>query len=352
MLIIEKDSNVKLPKKFHIANNICAYMYDHLTEVLTDPYYSQMRETPIEFGKDEAFKQAVKENKVHILDSLKTFNKTAKIENVLVKHLVMSIISDMTSFIYESIKISQKGKMSVSFALVRKPFTDQLLILEQILVDKTDFINRFFYNGNPQDYDPSSNKINKIQIIEAAILKLNMPIFQPNFIHELRYDKSSKLSINWISNHALHIVTTDKNYKTEDQNFNFVFSAPNDINSYWEHYFLTVPMLLIYTASIVDKIIFEIIEDEHHRKEMKQLQRLTGLLMAFDEVQEKKTSAPIFRLFSKATITECGICKHTNRFKKADFKLFFYEEIFLCSKCFNPLNLSEESFFKLSKILG
>jgi len=352
MLLIEKVDKVRLPKRYHAVNNICAYIYDHLTEVLSDPYYSQMSQTTFEFGEDEEFQQIVKQSKVHIIDALKTANKKAELETVLTKHLVMSIVSDMTNFIYESIKIAQKGKMSVAFALVRKPFTDQLLILEQILIDKTDFINRFFHNGNPQDYDPSSNKLDKAMIIEAAILKLRFPIFQPKFIHELRYDKSSKLSINWISNHALHIVTNDKNYKTENQNLNFVFSVPEDIESYWHHFFLAIPILLIYTSSIVDKIIFEIIDDKDNRKELRQLQRLIGLMMSFERVQKSRMSTSLFSIISKAIVTECGICKHKNRFKKHDFKLFFYQEIFLCSKCFNPIKLHEDGIKNLSKILG
>ncbi|BAU52393.1 hypothetical protein [Mucilaginibacter gotjawali] len=186
MIIIEKGAKVNLPKEYHLVNNICAHLYDHITEILADSYYSEMRSTNIVFGEDEELKKKFIEKKELALDILKSSNKNDDLEIVLTKHIVMSIISDMVNFIYESMIIAQKGKMSVAFALVRKPFTDQLLILEQILVDRKDFIDRFFHKGNPEDYDPSSHKLNKKQIIKNALSKLELSVFDPELIFELR----------------------------------------------------------------------------------------------------------------------------------------------------------------------
>jgi len=350
MLIIEKNAKTKLPKDYHFVNNMCAYIYDHITEILADPYFSEMRATTIRFEEDENLKKLFENSDIHALDALKLGNRHGDLEIVLVKHIVMSIISDMSNFIYESIHIAQKGKMSVAYALTRKPFTDQLLILEQILVDRKDFIDRFFHKGNPNEYDPSSSKIDKREIINKAFLKLTLTGFSPELIYELRYDKSSKMSINWVSNHALHIVTNDKNYRTEDQNLNFVFSKEEDIQSYWSHYFTTIPMLLTYTSSVIDKIVFEIIPNNGNRQELKQLQRLTGLMILLDSKGKDKSSNAIFKQFSNLLITECLICKHKNKFRKEDFRLFFYQRLFLCGKCYNPIQLTSNSFDNLNKI--
>lgn len=53
------------------------------------------------------------------------------------------MLSDMVNFIYESIIIAQKGKMSVAYSLIRKPSKDQLCLLEQILVNQEEFFQRF-----------------------------------------------------------------------------------------------------------------------------------------------------------------------------------------------------------------
>jgi len=350
MITIEKGAKVMLPKEYHFANNICAHLYDHITEILTDSYYSEMHSTAIVFGEDEELKKRFNDKKEHALDILKSSNRNDELEIVLTKHIVMSIISDMVNFIYESIIIAQKGKMSVAFSLVRKPFTDQLLILEQILVDRKDFINRFFHQGNPENYDPSSNKMNKKEIIKNALSKLRLSVFDPELIFELRYDKSKEMGINWISNHALHVVTNDKNYKTKDQNLNFVFSGQKEMKTYWDHYFLTIPILLTYTASVVDKIIFEIVKNKDDRRELKHLQRFIGFTLVVDDRNKSKFLISSFQALSKMLITECPICKNKNKFKKEDFKLFFYEQLFLCSKCFNSINLSADSIISLSNI--
>jgi len=48
MIIIEKGAKTRLPKAFHFVNNICAYLYDQLTEVLSDTYYLDMANTAVE----------------------------------------------------------------------------------------------------------------------------------------------------------------------------------------------------------------------------------------------------------------------------------------------------------------
>ena len=45
----------------------------------------------------------------------------------------MSVLADFVNFTFESLSCAMRGKMAVAFALLRKPFTDELLIFEQIL---------------------------------------------------------------------------------------------------------------------------------------------------------------------------------------------------------------------------
>ncbi len=270
MLIINKDDKVHLLKKYHDINNICAYIYDQLAEILAGPYYSEMSKTQIDFSNDEDLKKSILDNKTSILDALSLAKKDKDVETVVIKHITMSILSDMVDFIYESLNNAKKGKMSIAFALLRKPFTDQLLIFEQILNNKSEFLNRFYYNGNPNEYDPSSKALNKEAkeaIIDSAIKKLNyVHIFEAEFIYQIRYDKNYNSGINWISNQALHIVTGDPAYVTENKTFNFTLQTPEFIEKCWEHYYLAVPILLLYTVSIVDEIIFQFISDNKNQK--------------------------------------------------------------------------------------
>ncbi|RBL90037.1 hypothetical protein DF182_26565 [Chitinophaga flava] len=62
------------------------------------------------------------------LDWLKNAGLDDELVTTLVKHVTMSVLSDLVNFLYESISNAQKGKMSVAYALLRKPLTDELLI--------------------------------------------------------------------------------------------------------------------------------------------------------------------------------------------------------------------------------
>lgn len=343
MIIIQKGDNIKVPKPFHFVNNVCAYMYDQMTEILSDTYYLDMANSNIEFGEDEQLKKAFNESEEHPLDILQKVGKNADLEVIVTKHVVMSIIADMVNFIYESMVIAKKGKMSVAYALLRKPFTDQLLILEQILSDRKDFIDRYFHDGDPKKYDPSARDLDKKAIIDAAIKKLNSVIFQCDIIYELRYDKASEAGINAFTNHALHIVTNDKNYKTENQGMNFTFPlGDDDLEDYFSHYYYAVSILLIYTASVVDSVVFDLIKNEGGRREEKAFKRFLASMMLFDD-EKNAFSKGMYKAFSKLLVTECKICKHINKFTKRDFEDYFYEHYFVCKKCFNPVDLSEVS---------
>ncbi|MFD1258510.1 hypothetical protein ACFQ3S_17015 [Mucilaginibacter terrae] len=351
MIVIQKDTKTKVPKHFHNVNNVCAYIYDQLTEILSHPFYMDMGNSNFDFGDDEELKAAFNNSNDHPLDILHKAERSYEIEIIVTKHVVMSIIADMVNFIYESIIIAQKCKMSVAYALLRKPFTDQLLILEQILADRKDFIDRYYFDGDPQKYDPSARGLDKKAIIDSALAKLGSVVFQSDIIYKLRYDKVFEPGINAFSNHALHIVTNDKSYKTERQGLNFTFPfEDDDINGLFEHYYYSVSILLIYTASVVDKIIFELIENRDGRREEKMFKRFIATMMLYDD-EEKAFSKKMYLMFSKMLVTKCEICKHVNKFTKRDFENYFYEHLFYCKKCYNPVNLSKLALEMLDQSL-
>lgn len=351
MIEIQKGEKSRVPKQYHFINNICAYIYDQLTEVLSDPFYIEMSNSNVEFGDDDKLREAFNKNEENALDILKDAGRNDDIEIIVTKHVVMSIVADMVNFVYESITVAKKCKMSVAYALLRKPFTDQLLILEQILGDRKDFINRYFFDGDPQKYDPSARGLDKKAIIDKALAKLNSVIFQSDIIYKLRYDKAFDIGINAFTNHALHIVTSDKNYRTENQGLNFTFPLDDDdIEDYFDHYYHATSILLIYTASIIDRIVFDLIVNKDSRREQKTFSRFLASVMLYDD-EKRSFSKKMYSAFSKMLVTECEICKHSNKFTKRDFEDYFYESLFTCKKCFNPLTIPETVWDVIDKSL-
>lgn len=351
VLYIEKNQKVKLPDKFVGTNNICAIIYDQLTEIYNFDLYNELRETTIDTSKGNDFDN----EKTHIIDWLQSNEKNEELELVLTKHILLSVVSDFVNFIFESLKCAQKGKITVAFAMLRKPLTDELLILEQLFVDRKDFIKRFFYNGDPKTYDPSEYSVNKKDIIDKACEKLTSNyFFPPDLIYDLRYNKSYEAGLNGSTNRALHIVTRDKNYKTSSQNLNFVFSDQEDHLKYLDNFYFIVPHLLFYSVSIIDDIIFDLCKDENAKqhKIIKSLKRIIGFILFIESSElytEEKTNE-ILNLLGESLKLKCSDCNHINIIKKADFVMFFQTDNFLCEKCFSSL-MNKKNIEKLSRLL-
>ncbi len=349
MIYIEDKEKVALPKKYHNVNNLCAIIYDQLTEIFVADNYKGLNWATFKLDKNkQLLVDELQRNEIHVLEWLKANDLTDELTSVLTKHITMSLVSDFVNFIYESLSNAKRGKMTVAYALLRKPLTDELLILEQLLYDPHEFIQRFYHSGEPTDYDPSKNTIDKRAIIRNALTKAKPNvIFTEDLIYELRYDKSSAAGINGISNHALHIVTSDKHYKTKNQNLNFVFSVEKDIKNYWDHYYYFVPYLLMYSVSIIDNIIFNYLPDKDNQnlRAVKSFRRLVGLVLWTERIKQntKRANKKMFDAFALLIKLDCKKCKKTIEFTKPDFELFFEAEVLICPKCFSNLLSTPES---------
>jgi hypothetical protein len=357
ILAIDENEKIPLPKKFHAINDLCAVIYDQLTEIYKLSNYKPLLKTALSSEDSKKFIEDQKENPIHILDWLKEHALDEELEIMLTKHLTLSIVSDLINFIFESMYCAKRGKMTVAYALIRKPFTDELLILEQLLVNREEFVKKFFHIGNPDEYDPSSQKIDKMAIITAAVEKIRTNhLYSAEIIYKSRYDKTFEAGLNGISNQALHIVTRDKSYKTLEQNLNFVFSQKDDFNRYYENYYYIVPQLLIYTVSVIDGIIFNILTDKDNQalKTVKEFRRIIAYLFftEYSKISPKRRNDKLFDRLSNLLDLTCSKCKYKNKLNRADFKLFLDAELFICSKCFNNLLDSLESVQTIDNLLS
>ncbi len=230
--------------------------------------------------------------------------------------------------------------MSVAYNLLRKPLTDELLILEQLLIDRQDFVERFHFEGDPKFYDPSTgslgqNKINKI--IEAATKKIGvLSSFFNDSIYEFRYDKTSIAGFNWITNHAHHIVTADRNYKTASKSLNFVFSTRADSEQYWTQYYQILPYLLAYSSCIVDGFAHDTARVSENRIAIRNLKRYLSVAFWTQDTGYKQMEINLLDLLGMEGIV-CRKCKQINSLKEIDYKLFYDTDIFLCVGCLSNL---------------
>ncbi len=194
-----------------------------------------------------------------------------------------------------------------------------------------------------------------MEIIKNACKKLSLNLFFPSdLIFDMRYNKSYEAGINGSTNQALHIVTRDKNYRTAEQNLNFVFSNNEDHHTYLKNYYFIVPHLLFYAVSIIDEIIFEFIGSENAKshKIIKEFQRLVGFILFIksSELYSKNKTEKILNILGNTLEFKCKNCNNINIMEKSDLELFFETEIFICTNCFNNL-ISNENISQMKNIL-
>lgn len=356
-LNILENEKVFIPKKFYKVNDLCAIIYDQLTEIYKEKNYKPLLKTSVKFKDSHIDIDKLESGELHMLDWLKKNELNEEIELVLTKHILLAVVSDFINFIFESMHCAKRGKMTVAYALLRKPFNDELLILEQLLTDRKNFIIKFFHIGDPDGYDPSDKKLDKKRIISESINKIRANQFlSPDLIYDLRYNKAFEAGINGYTNQALHIVTKDRNYKTTEQNFNFVFSQKEDMQSYFNNYYFVVPHLLIYAVSVIDEIIFSLLTDKDNQaiRTIKEFRRMIGFILftEYTKVTNKTKNKKIFKSISEVLEIECPECKHKNNLDRDDCILFFETEIFICVKCYSNLLTTMKSVEIIGKVFN
>jgi len=343
MIYIDKGEKVLLPKEFHKRHNISVILYDLIADILVKTRYRTLKSTKIPHDK-EATQIINKLNKggIHILEYLETNQRKDEIVTILSKHVITCVLEDFLNFLYESLSCAKKGKMSVAYTLLRKPLTDELLILEQLFINRDDFVYRFWFQGSPNLYDPSTGNLGheKIKNIISSVtnqLGVISPFFN-DLIFDLRYNKSSVSGLNALMNHGHHIVTADKNYKTEDKNLNFVFSTDEDYQKYWNHYYHFVPYLLLYSSSVIDRLAHQFVKVNPEYRTLREFKRYLAMLFWNQETSSvpNKDIKRFFKLFTKDLRGNCD-CGKRNRIVEADHKLFFEGDVYLCVNCFSNL---------------
>ncbi len=245
---------IGLPEEYWHKQNFCWYMHDVILSIFRDCTKEGRMDNSFKI-KDEIQARELEETE-NIINWLYKNGYEHVANNTLGIEIFHAILADMCSFIYESLNTIENGKITVSLALLRKPFRDNLLYLEWLLADPKEFINMV----NNQDIEKYAiekiSKDKKINIIKSAIEKLdNQEYFSSMdeiFYYDLRYNYKPEYSLQRVWNKASHLVTTGNHIKSNE--FNFIFSGQEEDLDFIEYYYNQVPHLLFYTYNIVIKL--------------------------------------------------------------------------------------------------
>lgn len=173
------------------------------------------------------------------------------------KQICAAILSDMLNFIYEALSCSAKGKLTVAYALLRKPLKENLFYLEWLLAEPSEMLAVFDGESlRARSVDKSFDPAKKVEVISKALQATERGHWiDAKFIYDLRYNKEFSAGMEPLFQKANHLITSFRFMETERSNFNFVFSDEHSWQSQWERIYSFLPILLFHVVQVVEALI-------------------------------------------------------------------------------------------------
>jgi hypothetical protein len=265
---LKSRENTFLSEKHKAAYELCFILHDIMLQLLASGEKASVFNITIPL-KDDADRIALNETS-DIFDWLEKTSRHDDKALLLVTTVLPAVLSDMLHCIYEALESSRKGKLAITFMLLRKPLQESLFLMETIIVDRVEFVEKL--SNNPQQL--YSQKAGGLNIHTKRIQRVidvvdNLCQFNSEYVSQLRYDKNSEDSFDGICNKAMHLFTDSKAIRTEPLNINFIFSDDESKETQWSYLYSRLPYLLLYTHRVVEYIFSTIITtDPDYLKDM------------------------------------------------------------------------------------
>lgn len=226
--MIESYLSDYLPDKYKKQHQIMLYLYDILVDILLKASKFGLADLSITFTNKNL-------EEFDILAKLSEQKDVELSEKILLPHIYFSLLKDLSYYLYESLSCNERGKVTVAFTLARKPLQDNLFYLSWILADAKDFLEKILYEET-KAYDVSkmkgkegeiSNLFLKVKdFIETKdnLFNFSELMIDPDLLYDVIYNRKAENSLTSAFDQSIHLVTNNRNYPTERQNLNFVFS--------------------------------------------------------------------------------------------------------------------------------
>lgn len=296
-----------LPKEFISGHELCFFIHDLLANTLVSGENQDIFN--YEFSLEERTANNL-ENDEDILLFLQE-NKLYEDRNKLLKTFILpAVLSDTLHCIYEALISSKKGKLNISYMLIRKPIQESLYLLESMIIDEIEFGKSM--SENPLKLRPSNaggieGHTKRINIILDKLGLSNL--FSASYLANLRYNKRSEDNFDGICNHAMHLFTQHDAIKTDKFNINFIFSDYNSKRTQWASLYSRLPYILLYLYYIVEYLMEEICPTEKSFIKEMELRIFAHFILWFEDLDEVYYSDELLRIveFSKIKLNNFSI---------------------------------------------
>lgn len=344
-----------LPKKFEFSHQYALFLLDMMTDIIVQGEAAGIfANVTIKFKNK---KQAEEFEKLDmtggaLCDWLIANGFETQWCVLQYKQLIVAVLSDMCHFFYEALSCSERGKLTVAYALLRKPLKQNLFVLECLLADPGSFVVGFHRRKITELMKEFEDK--RKEIIKTAYGKMERKAgFNPDFIYELRYSPKAAHGFDIYWDKALHLVTNWDLKRTEDGNLNFIFSDDASRQSQWTHFYATLPYLLFYAFEIADSLLATLVKKQKVPLEYS-LQKAAGFCLWTMESlgktkkQSEKAIADMFGDLQK----ECPFCGKNLQFTKKVLQRMYMEAEAICPHCEKivlPISKAKKELLKLQR---
>jgi hypothetical protein len=338
-----------LPREFEIGHDLCFILHDRLAEHVVEGEHAGLLSfnMPLKSPEDVKAMEGLQGEAFWHWCEANGYRQI--LDQYTYRNLIFGLLSDMCHFIYEGLKCSEKGKLSVAFSNFRKPLQDNRFYLKWMLADWPGFLAKF--RQGPEHIDPTKlkdlKKATRVDVIGKAMDKTPMGRWvDPEWLYELRYEKATDIGLDPVFNHALHLVTTFKHYATSAENMNFVFCNDDDREGLWHHLYLLLPLVLIHALYVVRCLFKTLAPDFKPRNCITDLWLTAGLQLWAESVGNDKrrdAAAASFNEIMAEAAVSCPKCGSKLEFGADNLRNFWKRGDIRCVKCHRVISLLEPS---------
>ncbi len=327
-----------LPMKYRKRHELMLYLYDILVDILVKADKYQLSSLSFRFTNEI-------NGEIDLFDELDRQKDLDISEYIYIPHIFFSILRDLNYFLFESLSCIERGKVTVAFSLARKPFQDNLFYLSWILVQPHDFLKKIQY-GAPREYDVSNLKGKKEFVIdlfskakesiqyENDFLDFSKELLNPELLYDIIYNRKAENSLTSVFDQSIHLVTKNKNYPTEKQNLNFIFSDDKIWDDFWHLFYEKTPYILIYLVEVAIAIFEKYFDIDSEIVILNRYIRNLKIIFALSGEENKELESIFDLLFSSDTLSMvCEECRKPYEFNTILVKELKEDYLYTCQSC-------------------
>jgi hypothetical protein len=291
-------TNTRLPANYRLAHELCFKVHDVMTQLLVSGRKQSVFHVTLEF-RDDADREAFE--KSDLFEWLEQSRGIGERAAVLVTTIFPAVLGDMMHCFYEALETSRKGKLTISFILLRKPLQESLFLLESIVADPHNFAEKMTSDPVKLGSQGAGGLEVHTKRIQRVLDLLGVTnLFDAGYLAQLRYDKGAADGFDGVCNKATHLFTDHKAIKTEPRNINFIFSDFDSSLTQWSYFYSRLPYLLVYIHRIVERI-GEVIAPTHPAYVDDMNRRISALILLWWDTVEPPYADPHLESFVQKT---------------------------------------------------